>query len=63
MANQGGNRTSKGSFMLQKTAHVAYRTENSQTKTMTLSKINLVAAMEYYDFLLPGPLNNKYYSD
>ena len=38
MANQGGNRTSKGSFMLRKTAHVAYRTENSQNQNHDIFK-------------------------
>ena len=32
MANQGGNQTSEVSFMLQKTAHVAYGTKTSQNQ-------------------------------
>ena len=32
MANQGGNRSSKVSSMLQKTAHVAYGTKTSQNQ-------------------------------
>ena len=32
MTNQGGNRTSKVSSMLQKTTHVAYETKTSQNQ-------------------------------